>query len=129
MAEVEFLGADKLIARLTRLAGALDPAAADGVKKVAYKIKDSAQGRVRVDTASLQKSIRVGASAKPAGHVHTIRVTAGGYVTNPKTGKIVGYAIEQELGTSRMIGQPYMGPSVAEHGPELTKFIKDGIRE
>jgi len=127
LAEVKWLGAGKLIARLTGLAGALDPSAAAGVKKIAYKIKDTAQGLVRVDTASLQKSIRVGTYAKPAGHIHSIRVTAGGFVTNPKTKKIVDYAIHQELGTSKMEGQPYMAPAVKKHGPELTKVLKDGI--
>jgi HK97 gp10 family phage protein len=129
LALVEFLGSGKLIARLARLAGALDPAAAEGIKRVAYKIKDTAQVLVRVDTASLQKSIRVGVYAREAGRVHSIRVTAGGYVTNPKTGKVVDYAADQEYGTSKMSAQPYMGPAVAKHGPEIPKIIKEGIME
>lgn len=124
MAEVEFLGADKLIARLIKLAVTVDPASVKGVKKVAYKIKDTARALVRVDTGTLQKSIRVGSYAMPAKHVHSIRVTAGGYVKNPKTGKIVDYAVPQEFGTSKMLGQPYMGPAVERHGPELTREIR-----
>jgi HK97 gp10 family phage protein len=129
MASVEFQGAGRLIARLARFDPAVDSAAASGVKEVAGKIRDSARAKVRKDTRSLEKSIRVGEYARPAGDIHSIRVTAGGYIKNPKTGRIVDYAVHQELGTSKMAGQPYVGPAVQEHSRELTKAIKKGIQE
>jgi HK97 gp10 family phage protein len=128
LAHIEFLGQDKLIARVARFEKALDPGAETGVKKVAVKIRDSARLKVRKDTGSLMRSIRFGEYARPTGHVHSIRVTAGGYVRNPKTGEIVDYAVHQELGTSNMTGQPYLGPSFQEHSRELMKEIKKVLR-
>jgi len=70
----------------------------------AYMMKGIAQILVRVDTGSLRDSIRVerGGSGQ---HWRVIRVRAGGYVTNPKTGKIVNYAaiVERKY--------PYMRPA------------------
>ena len=57
----------------------------------ADQIKQLAKQLVRVDTGSLQRSIRKergGVGARWA----KVRVRAGGYVTNPKTGLLVNYA-------------------------------------
>lgn len=50
------------------------------------------QVRAPVDTGSYRDSVRIERTA-PTQHLHRmVRVRAGGYVTNPKTGKIVDYA-------------------------------------
>jgi hypothetical protein len=63
-----------------------------------------AKSYVRVETGSLQKSIRKerGSSSQ---HRTVVRVRAGGYVINPKTGKLVNYAVHQEH------YHPYMRPA------------------
>ena len=63
-----------------------------------------AKSYVRVKTGSLMQSIRKerGVSTDKR---KVVRVRAGGYVTNPKTGKIVDYAIHQEH------YHPYMKPA------------------
>jgi len=55
-------------------------------------MKGLAQVYVPVDTGSLRDSIRVerGGQGK---HWRVIRVRAGGYKTNPKTGRLVDYAV------------------------------------
>lgn len=129
MATVEIIGAQKLIARLVRLEKALDPAAIKAVKKVAKDIRDDAKTLCPVDTGSLRKSIRVGAYAKPARHTHSVRVTAGGHVTNPKSRRKVDYASHVEYGTSRQTPQPYLRPAIKKHRKVLAKAIKEAIRE
>lgn len=129
MAEVEIYGAQKLIARLARLEKALDPAAVKGVKEVAKAIRNDAKEICPVDTGSLKKSIRVGTYAKTAGHTHSIRVTAGGHVTNPKTKRKVDYASDVEFGTSKQRAQPFMRPAIVKHRKDLAKAIKEAIRE
>jgi HK97 gp10 family phage protein len=125
VAEVEILGEDRLIARLAQFEESLDFGAEAGVKSVAEKIRDRAKELVQVDTGALQRSIRVGIYSRPAGHVHSIRVTAGGYERNPKTGRIVDYAVYQERGTSRMKAQPYLGPAYQAFKDDLAKEIKE----
>lgn len=127
MAEVELLGADRLIARCHNFADDLDPVSAKAVLKVAGMVRDTARSVVRVDTASLQKSIRTGQIAKPAGHTVSVRVTAGGYIVNPKTGKLVDYAVLVHDGTSRMAPNPYMALAVEVHRMALAKAILWGI--
>ena len=129
MVDVEIIGFDRLISRLIRFQKALEPAAVKGVKDVARDIRDDAKSLAPVDTGSLRKSIRIGASARTAGHTHMVRVTAGGYITNPKTERKVDYAIHQEFGTSKMHPQPFLGPAVRKHKESLAKAIKEAIRE
>lgn len=82
-----------------------------------------AQVYVNVDTGSLRDSIRVERVA-PSYHLHrTVRVRAGGYVTNPKTGKKVNYATYQEL------THPYMRPAFEEIRANLGELIKRRVVE
>ena len=129
MVKVEIIGLNRLISRLARFQNTLDPAAASSVKQVAEDIRDDAKGLVAVDTGSLKQSIRLGVSARPAGHIHSVRVTAGGYITNPKTKRKVDYASYVEFGTSRNVPQPFLGPAVRKHREALAKAIKEAIRE
>lgn len=129
MAEVEIIGATRLIARLARLEKSLNVAAVKNIKRVAGDIRDDAKAICPVDTGSLRRSIRVGSYARPARHVFSIRVTAGGHITNPKTKRKVDYASYVEYGTSRQPGQPFLRPAIIKHRKNLAKAIKEYIRE
>jgi hypothetical protein len=83
--------------------------------KQAELIKGLAQVYVPVDTGSLRDSIRI--------------VRAGGYVTNPETGRIVDYAKFQEFGTRYVYGQFYLTRAVEEVQPTIAAMIKAGVVE
>lgn len=70
----------------------------------AHLMRDLAQVYVRVDTGSLRDSIRVERGGQGM-HWRQVRVRAGGYITNPKTGKLVDYATIVE------VKYPYMRPA------------------
>jgi len=82
-----------------------------------------AQVYVRVDTGSLRDSIRVERVA-PSYHLHRmVRVRAGGYVTNPDTGRKVDYAAVVEM------KYPYMRPAFEEIRANLKLLIERGVVE
>lgn len=81
-------------------------------------MKGYAQVNVRVDTGALRDSIRI-ERVGPTRHLHRmVRVRAGGYKTNPKTGKIVNYAAIVEL------KYPYMRPAWEAIKPNINALIK-----
>lgn len=126
---VELLGADKVIARLARLKETLNKASEKVIKDIAILIRDDAKTMCPVDTGSLRKSIRLQVYAMPATYVHRVGVSAGGYVTNPKTKRKVDYAVHVEYGTSRSRAQPFIRPAVARHKNKLPKNVKNLVRE
>lgn len=69
--------------------------------------KGLAQVYVLVETGSLRDSIRVERGGEGKGW-RQIRLRAGGYITNPKTGRLVDYAgyVEEK--------HPFMRPAVQE---------------
>ena len=77
-----------------------------------------AKNIVRVDTGSLQKSIRTERKGKLS-----VAIRAGGYVVNPKTGKYVNYAgiIEQRY--------PYLRPAYELIEPFLREEIDRVVSE
>ena len=125
--EVELLGADRLIARLGRASHSIDPRTVEGLIHVADNIAQDARATVRVDTGSLQRSIRTQHHVS-RGHIHSVAVTAGGYVTNPKTGRIVDYAHHLEYGTSKTSAYPFMRISLERNRPLLMEVLKDRLR-
>ena len=125
--KIELLGADRLIARLGRASEKIDPETVDGLNQVADRIVEDAKATVRVDTGSLQKSIRKQHHISQ-GHIHSIGVSAGGYIANPKTGRIVDYARYLEYGTSRMPPYPYMTPALEQNRPFLVLVLRDRLR-
>ena len=125
--KVELLGADRLVARLARANGKIDSETVDGLSQVADRIVEDAKATVRVDTGSLQKSIRKQHHVSQ-GHIHSIGVSAGGYIVNPKTGRIVDYARYLEYGTSRMPPHPYMTPALEQNRPFLVLVLRDRLR-
>lgn len=122
------VGANNLIARLVRVQKKLPRDADEAITDVAVLIRDTAKGLVPVDTGTLKKSIRLQRTARPAGVTRQIGVLAGGRFVNPKSGRIVNYALFVERGTSRMRPQPYMGPAVQKHAPELARILKRKVR-
>lgn len=102
---------------LVKIETELDPELERLFIEHAEMIKALAQSYVRVDTGSLQKSIRIE-------HIdrHHIAVRAGGYIINPKTGRIVDYAgwVEAKF--------PYMRPAYQHVLPMLEQSIDDLMR-
>lgn len=76
---------------LAQIEEGIEPRLEADLLEAAYFMMWLAKGFVRVDTGSLQKSIRVEHIARLA-----VRVRAGGYIVNPKTGRLVDYALYQE---------------------------------
>jgi len=74
------------VVKLEGLADLMRDATLEELNETADQMKVVAKSLVRVDTGSLQKSIRKERSGDK------ISVRAGGYVTNPKTGQLVNYA-------------------------------------
>jgi len=77
---------------------------------------------VRVETGSLRDSIRLERGGEGM-NWRRIRVRAGGYITNPKTGRLVDYArlIEHKF--------PFMTPALNEVKPTIAAMIKAKIVE
>lgn len=96
--------------------------------KQAELIKALAQIYVPVDTGSLRDSIRIERGGEGL-NWRQVKVRAGGYVTNPKTGKIVDYAQHQEFGTRYIYGHFYLTRAVEEVTPTIAEMIKAGIVE
>ena len=81
-----------------------------------------------VDTGSLRDSIRVERGGEGL-HWREIRVRAGGYVTNPKTGRLVDYAVHQEFGTRYVYGKLYMTRAYEEVKPTIAEMIRANVVE
>ena len=125
--KIELLGADRLVARLGRANDKIDSETVDGLSQVADRIIEDAKATVRVDTGSLQKSIRKQHHVSH-GHIHSIGVSAGGYIVNPKTGRLVDYARYLEYGTSRMPAYPFIAPALERNRPFLVLVLRDRLK-
>jgi len=84
--------------------------------------RDIAQILVRVDTGSCRDSIRVERGGKGL-YWRQIRIRAGGYIVNPKTGRLVDYAAYLEM------MYPFMRPAVYTVVPEIADLIRRNIVE
>lgn len=94
------------------LAGALE-----AILEQAQLIKGLAQVHVRVETGSLRDSGRV-ERAGQGKHWAKVSVRFGGYVVNPKTGKLVNYARIIE------VRFPYLKPAADEVQPQTAAVIR-----
>lgn len=85
-------------------------------------MKGLAQVYVPVDTGSLRDSIRVERGGEGEAW-RRVRVRAGGYVTNPKTGRLVNYAgiVEAKY--------PYMRPAFEEIKVTIAEMIRARVVE
>jgi len=90
--------------------------AEQAIIEAAHLMQGIAQVHVRVDTGSLRDSIRVERGGQTM-HWRQVRVRAGGYITNPKTGKLVHYAAAVEA------KYPYMRPAYEEVRPQIETII------
>jgi len=88
----------------------------------AHLIVGLAQVYVPVDTGSLRDSIRVERGGEGL-HWRQVKVRAGGYVTNPKTGKLVNYAVYQEERTG------FLRLAVEEVKPTIRSMIEAQVVE
>jgi hypothetical protein len=86
----------------------------------AHFARDMAQILVRVETGSCRDSIRIERGGKTLAW-RRISIRAGGYVVNPKTGRLVDYAgyLEKKY--------PYMTPAVDMIRGDLAELIKAHI--
>lgn len=80
-------------------------------------MKGYAQILVRVDTGALRDSVRVERGGRGAHH-RVIRVRAGGYVRNPRTGLLVGYAAHVER------KYPFMRPAYERVKDTVAEMIR-----
>jgi hypothetical protein len=90
--------------------------------KQAELMKDLAQVYVPVDTGSLRDSIRVERGGEGL-HWREVKVRAGGYVVNPRTGQLVDYAPFVEAQTG------FMQTAFAEVEPTIAEMIKANVVE
>ena len=96
----------------TAMPKAFEESVFEALDKTADDARDRAKQLVPVDTGSLKKSIRKEKRAMPAGNIIYTGIRAGGYIVNPKTRRLVDYAIPVEYGSSRNRPQPYMRPAM-----------------
>lgn len=106
------LQAKRVRIQLQRLVEKVDPELLEALIEGAKFIKIMAKGYVRVKTGSCQKSIRV--ERQPP---TTVRVRAGGYITNPETGRKVDYAGHLEK------RYPYMKPAWTHGQPFVSRQV------
>lgn len=96
--------------------------------KQAQLMRDLAQVYCPVDTGSLRDSIRVERGGEGKGW-REVRVRAGGYITNPNTGRKVDYATYQEYGTRYIAPRAFMAAAYAEVKPTLNLMIQNAVVE
>jgi HK97 gp10 family phage protein len=113
-------------ARLAELPEKMVEYAFEVIMKQAELIKGLAQIYVPVDTGSLRDSIRIERGGEGKGW-RQIRIRAGGYITNPKTGKLVNYAKYQEFGTRYQPPKYYITLAVEEVRPTIATMIQAGV--
>lgn len=108
---------DALAARLGASGLRIGAATAAALRKTAYGIERSAKANAPVDTGALRNSI----STSFAGDGRSGAMAA-------EIGPTVDYGIYVEFGTSRMAGQPFMGPAYDANVPQLEAAL-GGIAE
>jgi len=99
------LEAQRVRVQLQKIVENIDNELLNALLEAAHFMVTMAKSYVRVDTGSLQRSIRVERTAPLTHHHISVRVRAGGYVVNPKTMRLVDYAGHQEK------YHPYMRPA------------------
>lgn len=98
------------------LSADFDGAVEQVLDEAAHLVVGLAQMYVHVDTGSLRDSIRVERGGESL-HWRQFSVRAGGYIVNPKTGRLVDYAavVEERY--------PYLWPALEEVAPQLTDLV------
>ena len=103
----------KMAVQFRREAATLDDRASQVVRKVAMDTEADAKRLAPVDTGNLRNSITMGPTERnrPGNISYEVKATAN-------------YAVHQELGTSKMPPQPFMGPATDRHTPEFYEAMK-----
>jgi HK97 gp10 family phage protein len=96
--------------------------------KQAQLMRDLAKIYCPVDTGSLRDSIRVERGGSGL-RWREVRVRAGGYVTNPNTGRKVDYAYYQEYGTRYMVAKMFMQMAYLQVQPSIEAMIKAEVAQ
>ena len=104
---------------LAQLPDKMTEAGMQALNEGADFMKIMAKTLVRVDTGTLQKSIRKERS--PTRNAMTVR--AGGYFVNPKTGRLCNYAHWVEM------HYPYMRPAWEMTRPFIVRKIRENVLE
>ena len=125
---VKVVGKNKLRSTVASFRKNIAAGLLDATEAVSDAIVADAKEFCPVDTGSLRDSIRR-ETVNKKGEVMECRVVAGGRVTNPKTGKKVGYAGHVEFGTSRNKAQPYLGPAIEKNrqSAEAIEIMKQAV--
>lgn len=92
------------------------------VRRVALEVEARAKQKAPVDTGALRASIytRTGNELSPG--TQELPTPENGVA---HVGPSVEYGLYQELGTSEMAAQPYLGPAVAEVRANLEQFADE----
>ncbi len=122
-ARLRITGIEQVKRNFNALTKGINPAAVRVLKQVAKEVKDEAKELVPIDTGALKASIRLIVTAATAGDITRIGVRAGGYEVNPKTGKLVNYAVYVEFGTSRQTPQPYLIPAASKKASRTMRLL------
>lgn len=96
--------------------------------KQAELMRDLAKVFCPVDTGSLRDSIRVERGGEGKAW-REVRVRAGGYITNPRTGRRVDYAAYQEYGTKYLTPRAFMAAAYDVVKPTLDLMIQNEVAE
>ena len=91
--------------------------AEQAILEAAHLMAGMAQVHVRVDTGSLRDSIRVERGGQGM-HWRQVKVRAGGYKVNPRTGRLVDYAAAVES------KYPFMKPAWRSVEPQVQDIIR-----
>lgn len=94
------------------------------VRRIAFEVEARAKQKAPVDTGALRASIytRTSKGSEQAPGTQELPAPEKGVA---HVGPSVEYGIYQELGTSDMAPQPYLGPAVAEVRANLERFRGD----
>jgi hypothetical protein len=113
---VEELANGTLKAEIASIPEKLLEGAEQAVLETAQLVLGLAQVHVRVDTGSLRDSGRLERGGQGM-HWRGVKVRFGGYVTNPRTGKLVDYAghVERKY--------PFLAPAIREAWPEILATV------
>jgi len=96
-------------------------AAFEVINDCADLMVDIAKSMVRVDTGTLQKSIRKEVVSAGGDKKRVVRVRAGGYFVNPKTKRICNYASIIEA------KHPFMMPAFENVRPVIEERIRNAV--
>jgi hypothetical protein len=95
----------------------------EAINDAADLIVGLAKVYVRVDTGSLRDSIRKERVGPTYRQHRVVRVRAGGYIINPKTGKLVNYAAIIEA------KYPFLRPAFLSVYPQIKSMIENKVVE